>query len=469
MRAALLLSGLLLTGALAIPVSGFAQSPCAVAARVDHGWSAYRSGALADARAAFASVRAACPDHTGALVGLAYVDLRQDRRAEARHALEQVLRVQPDHADARKALARLEAREGRLETADREWQRVLELHPSDVEALVGRAQTLRWLGDARAARPLLERAADVAPHDAALADERAWNRADAGLGVQTRLTHERDTDDNRITTLSLGGAYTVTQGVRLAWDTYLRSTGFGTERDRKAAAYHLTTTVTLPSGWRVSGGVGASETSVLGQDVTADLDVALRSPVGHAVQGGLRVSRSARNFTSTLIERGVRADELGVDGGWASGPWAVQAATAVARYRGTESNRYWSAGGRADRTLGAHLQLGVVARGFGFTHDVRDGYFDPGHFALVELPVRAQGERGAWSGFVEVAGGLQTSALQDGTSFAPRTAAEARYRLAPGREVALTGSWTRSDALRLSGGSGAYRYTSIGLAGAWVF
>ncbi|MEZ4414955.1 MAG: tetratricopeptide repeat protein [Gemmatimonadota bacterium] len=443
--------------------------PCPEAVQNEAGWRALRDADLASARATFSEVLAVCPDDVDATVGLAYVELRADRLAQARLLLERALLLDPTHGDARKGLARLEGRSGRIAASERHWRTVLEQQPDDVEALVGRARVLRWQGDPWAAQPLLQRALALDPADNAAREEAGWNRATLGATVQGRITHEGDSDDNHVTTFSLGGALPVNARIRLGWQSYLRSTSFGIDRDRRAAAYHLTSAVTLPSGWRLRGGVGANETSVLGQAVAADFDVAVATPVATPLQLTVRLARSPRHYTSTLIERGVHADEAGLDAAWTSGVWSLATTSSLARYRGTESNRQWTVGTRVRRTFGERWESGVIARGFGFSEDLRDGYFDPSHFLLAEIPVATSRTTGPWRGRLEGAVGAQASALQDGVSFAPRVALDAGYRLAPGREIVLTGVWTRSDALRLSGGRGSYRYTSIGVAGSWVF
>ena len=452
-----------------MPTGALAQVPCSGAYLLEDGWGAYRASALEEAARVFGRVLDSCPDHVGARIGLAYVQLREGKLKESRDNLEAALSTSPENTDALKALARLEAREGAIETALAGWHRVLQQHPQDVEALVGLAQTLRWAGRPAEAAPYLTRAEAVASDPSVVAEERAWQRAATRLATTVSMTWESDSDDNRILTTQARAALPLPRGIRLEWQSYLRSTSFGEDRDRLAVSHKLSTRYTHGSGWTVFGELGGSQTSILGQSVGTDVSLRLASPSGKRLQGSLGYLRAPRHYTSTMIERGVRTSEMVAALSWREPAWEARVDGVFGTYRGTERNGRWEAQARVDRVLSQRLRVGGHVRSFGFERDVRDGYFDPGSFIMTELPIEYRWEPTRWALTASVAPGVQRTDRASAWSFAPRSSVSLQRDLAPGRSIRLAGSWARSDAARLSDRSGRYRYASIGVAGSWVF
>jgi len=400
---------------------------------------------------------------------LAYTQLREGHLGPARDNLEAALDRVPEHGDALKGLARVEAREGAFDAAVARWNQVLRQDTEDVEALVGLAQTLRWAGRAQEAAPYLSRAEASAADPSVVAEEQAWQRAATRLATTVSLTLESDSDDNRILTTQARAALPLPNGLRLEWQSYLRSTSFGDDRDRLAVGHKLVTRYIHGSGWTAFGELGGSQTSVLGQPVGADVSLRLASPSGKRVRGTVGYLRAPRDYTSTMIERRVRTSEVVAGMEWRERSWETRIDGVWGTYRGTERNERWEARASVARAVGTHLRLSGLVRSFGFERDVRDGYFDPGSFVMAELPIEYRLQSSKWEVVMSGAPGFQTTDRTEGWSFAPRSSITLLRTLAPGRSVQLAASWARSDAARLSDRSGRYRYASIGVAGSWVF
>src|SRR5256886_16711299 len=76
-----------------------AVCPQAVAAAVDSGWRAYRSGALGPALTQFATAQALCPAEVEPVIGIGFVRLRQARVGEAERLFRRAVAAGSTAAD----------------------------------------------------------------------------------------------------------------------------------------------------------------------------------------------------------------------------------------------------------------------------------------------------------------------------------------------------------------------------------
>lgn len=452
------------------PPSLAAQEPCAIAHRTGDGWDAYRRGDMTNAGEAFSVVYAACPGLSGARVGLGYVALRTGRVAAARGHFEAVLEGAPDHVDAVKGLARVEARQGRISESERRWRAVIQRDPDDVEALLGLGQISRWQGRFGDAAEWLERAEALDPQSAEVRAELEWLNTSIRPTAGTRLIVESDSDGNRMVT-SLGHArWTPWPGFELRWDGYLRSTNLRGERSRTAFGHSLSTQRRLASGWSVRGGLGGSETDVLGVGVSPSGFLAVSSPNGRAWEGGVEVRSAAFDITTPTIERSVERRGLKLDlQVRPASRWRGTLSASAGAFEGTQSNGYWRSTVEVERQHSTAIRIGSRLRGFGFANDANDGYFDPAWFFAADLPFRWQRGPAPWGVEVEVAPGVQRSARTQSFEASFVSTFVGRYRLRPGRELLLSATWARSGAERFTAGDGSYSYRSIAAGAAWVF
>lgn len=92
----------------------------------------------------------------------------QGRFADARAILENMLERDPHSADAWLALGQVDIRSGEVQQATRHALAAARLHSDNPKTLIDIAAALLTVGEVLAARGCLERAAALAPHDAAL-------------------------------------------------------------------------------------------------------------------------------------------------------------------------------------------------------------------------------------------------------------------------------------------------------------
>ena len=141
---------------------------------------------------------------------------------------------------------------------------------------------------------------------------------------------------------------------------------------------------------------------------------------------------------------------------------------AVARYRGTETNRRLEVAGAFTRQLGAPWAVGAGLRVLGFRDDLNDGYFDPSFYALGEVTGRWDWNRGAVSGLVEVAPGVEHIAGA-AVRGAVRASTRAGYVYSPGREVALRAVYATTRMQSAASGGRGYSYWAVSMVVGWLF
>jgi hypothetical protein len=113
--------------------------------------------------------------------------------------------------------------------------------------------------------------------------------------------------------------------------------------------------------------------------------------------------------------------------------------------------------------------LGLGHRYFGFDEDLDEFYFDPDYFGLTEVMAKGSWERGPWGFLVEFSPGAQKIRSDGDYEAALRTSARVSYRVAPGREVSLSGGYSSAGLQSFGTGDSDYRYRAFVLGGSWVF
>jgi len=455
---------------LAVPGTAAAQQVCAAASGVQEGWAAYRSLDDETARDRFAEVVDACPETWDAHLGLGLALSRLGRYDAAEQHLLAVRTVRPGDMEAVKALARLAGWRGRTEQSRALWMEVLSEHPDDLEARLGVARVLRWAGRSAEAESQLRQARAQAPDDEAVAQEWLQLRTQRGPVLGTGLTWESDSDANRVITSQVRATLSLGSGPALRWRTVFRDTKLDGARHRQALEHFVETDWTLPSGHRVSGGLGLSETSILDNPVSADGRIRVSSPAGPAMGWAVDYAQHAVPYTSQMVERGVRTQALGVQMSHAPGSrWRLLARAEAGRYEGHMRNGRWGAQAAVSRAVTRLGRLGVTLRGFGYESDVNDGYYDPKAFGQVEMPWSGAWKRGAVSVNSEVAPGLQGVDGEAGMRGSLRVSSLLRWQFARSGSLDMGGAWAHAGAQRLGDGAGSYRYRSVSVAGTWVF
>ena len=163
---------LLVLGALTLqPSDASPQDPCpgASSADAEAGWTSYRAGDIAEARARFTAALDRCGNDQYARTGQGYVELRGGNTAAARALLAAVIDVEPYNVDALVGLGLAAWRIGDLAEVRERFELVLELAPGDPTAV-------EYLDRVAAA----ERA-ETGPADAA---DAAWSDGNAEVALE---------------------------------------------------------------------------------------------------------------------------------------------------------------------------------------------------------------------------------------------------------------------------------------------
>lgn len=420
-------------------------------------------------RAVYDSLLAVDSTDVEARLGLAQVLTFAGDTRGAESAYGRILEADPGNVRALQGLGRALGWGGRLAEGESALRRAVAAAPADVASLVGLAQNLRWQGRDAAALEVLERARAVAPSDVDVREQRRW--VDAALGSLVRPTAvlEQDSDDNRMLTASVAASWRPVPRLELRADAYRRAMEQLALR-RSAQGVTVSGRWQVEPGWTFSAGLGGSGNDGPDRTATAAWSLGASSPGRNPVGVSVNAASYALDATALLVERGVRVTEVGASGRWtpASG-WRLDAALGTATFRGTATNHRASLAASASRRLARVWTVGGAVRGFGFEDDLADGYFDPDFYGIAEVTGRWLVEPGRWSLSLEAAPGLQQVTRDGEPAGALRATARVTYRLAPGRELSVSGGYSSTGLQSFSTGASDYRYTTIALGGSWVF
>jgi tetratricopeptide (TPR) repeat protein len=421
----------------------------------------------------------------------------------SRAAYDALLSENPDDVEARLGLAQALAYAQDFDASVAEYDRVLVARPGEARALLGKARVLGWAGrlvegervalEALAAdsasaaawsalgehfrwqgRPAdaleaLQAAARLAPTDAAVLDQLRAVELALAPAARPVVIHERDSDDNRMTTTMLAASWHVVPRLDLRAVGFYKDLRQGVLR-RSASGLSVSGTYELRPGWRFSAGIGGSQSDGAGQPAFIEGQASLRTPERYPYGVTLAVSSAGVHETAALAHRGVRSTDLAVTGRWhPSRVWQLDGSVGVGRWSGTEKNGRRSASLAASTALGGSLTVGVGARAISFEKDLDDGYFDPDFYGVAEITGRWQQRRGPWTLLFELAPGLEQVGSEGRVGSSLRASGRVAYGLGPGREVWLASGYSSAGLTSFATGAPDYRYTAFMLGSSWTF
>jgi hypothetical protein len=159
-----------------------------------------------------------------------------------------------------------------------------------------------------------------------------------------------------------------------------------------------------------------------------------------------------------------------ISGRWTPAPgWQVSGSTGLGSYEAEEKNQRLHLNMQVNRNMRGGWTLGLSHKYFGFDKDLNEFYFDPDYFGLTELMARGLWEMGRWGVLFEVSPGAQKIRSDSDYAAAIRTSARLLFRVAPGREVSLSGAYSSAGLQSFNTGDSGYRYRALILGGSWVF
>lgn len=418
-------------------------------------------------------------------------------------ALRALLERDSTDVAARLGLAQTLAYAGRLDAALLQYDEALATSPGDVRGWAGKARALGW---ARRLVPAEEAALEavrrdstyaegwsvlalvlrwqrrwadalhaaetatrVLPSDPELADQLRSLRSHFRPGVRPVVVHERDSDDNRMTTTLLASSWHVVPRLELGAVGFHKDLRQGVFV-RSASGVSVSGTYELRPGWLLSAGVGGSRSNGAGDPAFLEGQASVRTPDRHPYGATVAFSSAGLHETAALAQRGVRSTEVSVAARWyPARAWQLDGSVGLGRWSGTEGNGRRSASIAASTDLGSALTVGLSARGFSFEKDLDDGYFDPDFYGIAEISGRWQSRPGSWGVVLELAPGLQRAGSGAEASASIRASARVAYGVGPGREVWLAAGYSSAGLTSFATGASGYRYTAFMLGSSWAF
>lgn len=420
-------------------------------------------------RAVYDSLLAVDPGDVDARLGLARALTFSDDLDEAAAEYRRVLDADPTNPDALAGLGRVLSWAGDLVEGEEVFRRAVATDGGHVASLVGLALNLRWQGRNAAALEILLRAERTDPNNGDVREQLRWVRAALDPRTRPSITLEGDSDGNRMTTTAVMAAWNprLRLGVRVdAYQRFLEQEVL----ERSALGLTVTGSYQFEPGWTVSAGLGGSRNDGRGRTNFTALRMDLSSPGRYDYGGTVTVSTRALDATALLADKGVRMSQLQLSGRWTpTGRWRVHGGLGTATLDGTEENTRRSASLSVARRLSGPWTVGAGLRTFGYDRDLADGYFDPDFYGIAELTGRWLHEPGAWSLLVELAPGMQQVTSEGEATGTVRASARVAYRVAPGREVSLSGGYSSTGLQSFSTGTSDYRYAAVILGATWIF
>lgn len=428
---------------------------------------------LEESAGAWRSLLESEPNDPEALLGLARVLSWSGDQDSAAVLYGRVLASAPDNLEARRGLARAASWGGELRAGERLWREILADAPEDVPSLVGLAQTLRWQGRQREAMAYLRRARGLDPEDADVRTQIRWTAASLSHAIGPVFSYERDSDDNMIATTSLGLSWRLGKRLELrthgAYAAVEELAGFD-PRKRQAWRAEGRLAVDLGSGWAASAGGGAAGSDGPGTGMVALYGASLHTPGFLPVSASASFNRTPLFATAQAVDAEVVVEEWALSASARPSPgWGVDGGVTLADFQGFTSNRrllgrggvYWNPA----RTV--MLRLGATA--LGFENQVREGYFSPDFYGLLELSGRWQRDFGRWFTLAEAAPGLQQIGEEGDASGALRLLGRLGYTFSPGRHLGVSATYSTLGLQRLSVTDSDYRYWAVVLSGGLTY
>jgi hypothetical protein len=298
-----------------------------------------------------------------------------------------------------------------------------------------------------------------------------WVRVTLGPRADVSLIREGDSDDNAMTTARAVGRWTPLRELAVRAEAYTRTLEqTGIDLTRSSWGVHVLATYHLEPGWTFSGGAGGTRTDASGTTSFSSWRAGVNTPGRYWIGGSINVSRYPLDQTAQLVEQGVRVGMVDISGRWTPAPgWQVSGSTGLGSYEAEEKNQRLHLNMQVNRNMRGGWTLGLSHKYFGFDKDLNEFYFDPDYFGLTELMARGLWEMGRWGVLFEVSPGAQKIRSDSDYDAAIRTSARLLFRVAPGREVSLSGGYSSAGLQSFNTGDSGYRYRALILGGSWVF
>jgi len=217
------------------------------------------AGDFAAATSAYSALVARNPDDLDAWLGLAQVLAYAEDFDGAVAQYDWILEGWPGEMRALTGKARALGWAGRLVEAERVAVGAVAADRSSAVAWAGLGELYRWQGRQADAHEALRIAAELAPTSPGVADQlRSIELARSPVAIPS-VVHERDSDQNRMTTTSVSAGWHAVSRLELHGSAYRRHVEQG-PLTRSAQGVSLSGRYELRPGWLLSAGVGGSRT-----------------------------------------------------------------------------------------------------------------------------------------------------------------------------------------------------------------
>ncbi|MFV1986950.1 MAG: tetratricopeptide repeat protein [Gemmatimonadota bacterium] len=419
---------------------------------------------------AYADIIRDDPDQREARLGLARVLSWGGQIAAAERVYYDMLSHDPRDAEALAGYARMAAWDGRLAEAERRWRSALEMHPDDVVLLTGLGATLRWRGRPGAAAEVLERAVAFAPENDEAKSEYRLARLASSPRIGPSLTYESDSDGNRMTTLYHDQSIWPTNDLAINTNGYARTASFGRAVEAgRAYGGMLELRLRAGPGWEIHAGGGATYNTLDGRGARPQWRARLATPAILPAQLWIRVGGRSLDETAPLMRNGIDLLETsaGIRGAFAG--FRAEASFGLTRFDGSERNTRRAGLLAISRRLGSMWNVGAVARAFGFEKQLRDGYFNPDFYGLVEANVAWENRYGNWHLNAHASPGVQRVTSDGDLTGSVRARFGLGYQFGEGQIVWLTTGYSTTGLTNFSTGASDYRYFHTSLSVGWAF
>lgn len=423
-----------------------------------------------EAMAIYDSLLAEDPEDQGALLGLAQLLSWSGELDSASAIYRSILDRDPRNLEAMQGEARTVTWAGDLIEGEARWRRTLDVDPNNVTTMVGLAQTLRWQGRHAAALEVLQEALALSPNDRDVLTQLRWTESVVRARASTGVTHESDSDGNRVMTTTIRTTWRPEPRLQVSIDAYRRTGAVDAfaESGPWSGGAVVTLWTQFEPGWSFSAGLGAGGIHRAAGG-TMVLTTEIASPSRNRVSGALKFSRSAFDYTQELIEGNVNMDNIDANAtARVTSTVTAGADIGYAVFHGSLTNQRWNLSANVTRRMHPQWTLGIIARTFGFSEDAPDGYFDPSYYGLAEVLARWNRTLEKVNLEVEAAPGAQqvrSAALH----LTIRAAARATYTIAPGRDLSLRLAYSSAGLQTITTGTSDYRYYAVAFSASWLF
>jgi tetratricopeptide (TPR) repeat protein len=431
-------------------------------------WSSQLDAAIA----IYDSLLRTDPSDRETRLGLARVLSWADQLDSAASIYRTLLTTEPRDIQALQGLGRVASWSGDLVAGERYLRTAAEVSPNDVTTLVELAANLRWQGRDAEALQFLERATALAPGHGNVRAELQLVRTAVSPTASISWVYESDSDGNRISSLMSPVAWRPMPRLEVRAQGYLRNLRLVGAAPLEYSTYgaHVDGWAQLEPGWEFLLGIGVSGNDAAGTGAMGRFSSKITSPRRYPVFGTISFLHEPLDASAMLVRNQVTIDMLSLDArAVPAGGLTFNASVSYTEFNGSEPNPRKAAFLGVTKRINRQVTLGAALRTFGFEKDLNDGYFDPDLYFLSEINGRWQNQFGKWYAAVALAPGLQLVGQGGDLSFSGRARIGVGYRVAPGREVELTGGFSTTGLSVFSSNVGDYRYRTTSLSAGWVF